>query len=139
MQNNGNSVADASSNKIENIPTEDNPNNYIGNGFVNDDSSFYEWLINHENKAKATYRSNLSAIRSAEKYALRSGYSIYKMFGNEVELARTVAEKLLEDKVFYASYAPYRSSLKKYLVFLDCLEKNQDSIGLPYSIPNIKD
>lgn len=83
------------------------------------DGQFFDFLYNYEKMAKASCRSYVSAIRTAEEYAKNHNYDSHMIYDCCFEDALTVIRVLMGDDEFLEYNAKqhnrFRAAFKKYL------------------------
>lgn len=96
---------------------------------------FYQWMFNEQHMAEASCRGYLSAVRSAEKYALEHELGGTKLLGVSVDEARTTADALFSDEEFIekneVQHNRFRVAIAKMLAYLGEEWTVPDKIELP--------
>ena len=92
---------------------------YIGNEIK---EGFYQWMLNDCHMAETSCRGYISAIRSAERYAVEHSLESAKLLEVPAEEARKTADVLFEDKEFIekneVQHNRSRAAITKLLAYL---------------------
>lgn len=92
---------------------------------INDDESelFFEWLRDKQGMAQPTCRSYVSAVNTAQRYALDNGFNHHKLYATDYSEALATAKELFGNRKFVKyneqQHNRFKASIKKLLQFIE--------------------